>query len=65
MSGVADAEVVLGNCGLGQVEAGLVASQPALVADHSGGVDGRKAEVHVGSYSGRLVLVFSLQLARL
>lgn len=65
LSGVADAEVVLGNCGLGQVKAGLVASQPALVADHSGGVDGGEAEVHVGSHSGRLVLVFSLQLARL
>ena len=50
LSSVAKTEVVLGHGRLGEVKAGLVAGQPALVADHSSRVDGREAQVHVSSY---------------
>ena len=58
---VAEAEVVLGNGGLGEVEAGLVTGEPALVAHHSGGIEGGKAKVEVGGDHGRVMLVFSVQ----
>merc|ERR1712192_318982 len=64
LSGVAKTEVVLGHSRLGEVKAGLVAGQPALMADHSSRVDGREAQVHVSSYCCCLMLVFSLQFAR-
>merc|ERR1719234_740144 len=64
LGSVAKTEVFLGHGRLGEVKAGLVASQPAFVANHSSRVDGREAQVHVGSYCCCLMLVFSLQFAR-
>ena len=58
---VAEAEVVLGHSGLGEVEAGLVTREPALVAHHSGGVEGCEAKVEVSSDHGRIMLVLGLE----
>lgn len=62
---VAQGEVVLGQFGLGRVEGHLVASQPALVAQHSGGVDDGTLEVHVTAQVHVVALVARLQLAAL
>ena len=58
---VAQAEVVFGNGGLGDVEAGLVAGEPALVAHHGRGVEGCETQVEVSGDHGRVMLVLSLQ----
>ena len=58
---VAEAEVVLGHGGLGEVKAGLVTGEPALVAHHGGGVEGGEAKVEVGGDHGSIMLVLSLQ----
>lgn len=46
---VSEGEVVLGQFGLGRVEGHLVSGQPALVAQHSGGVDDGTLEVDVAA----------------
>ena len=58
---VAEAEVVLGNGGLGEVEAGLVTGEPGLVAHHGGGIEGGEAKVEVGCDHGRVMLVLCVQ----
>ena len=65
LGGVADAEVVLGQLGLGGIEGHLVAGEPALVADHGGGVDHRSTEVEidVARQGARVVLQVSLDFA--
>lgn len=62
---VAQGEVVLGQFGLGRVEGHLVASQPALVAQHSSSVDDGTLEVHVTAQVHVVALVARLQLAAL
>lgn len=64
---VADSEVVLGHLGFGCVEGHLVASQPALIANNSGTVNGRagKVEVHIAAKVHIFALVGCLDFATL
>lgn len=62
---VAQGKVVLVQFGLGRVEGHLVASQPALVAQHGSGVDDGTLEVHVTAQVHVVALVARLQLAAL
>lgn len=62
---VADGEVVLGHFGLGRVEAHLVPSEPSLVADHTGSMDGRsgKVKVYITADIDELTFVGGLDLS--
>ncbi len=62
---VAEGEVVLGQFGLGRVKSHLVAGQPALVAQHSSGVDDGTLEVDVTAQVHIVALVAGLQLPAL
>lgn len=62
---VSEGEVVLGQFGLGRVEGHLVSGQPALVAQHSGGVDDGTLEVDVTAQVDKVTLVARLQLTAL
>ena len=62
---VSKGKVVLGQFGLGRVEGHLVAGQPALVAQHGGGVDDGTLEVHVTAQIHKVTLVSRLQLSTL
>lgn len=60
-----EGKVVLGQFGLGRVEGHLVAGQPALVAQHGGGVDDWSLKVNVTVQVQVVALVARLQLAAL
>lgn len=62
---VPEGEVVLGHFGFGRVEGHLVAGQPALVAQHSSGVDDGTLEVDVTVQVHVVALVTRLQLPAL
>ena len=62
---VAQGEVVLSQLGLGRVEGHLVACQPALVAQHGGGMDDGTLEIDVAAQVHVVPLVACLQLPAL
>lgn len=62
---VSQGKVVLGQFGLGRVKSHLVAGQPALVAQHGGGVDDGTLEVDVAAQVHVVALVARLQLPTL
>ncbi len=64
-SPVSQGKVVLGQFGLCRVKGHLVASQPALVAQHSSSVDDGTLEVHVAAQVDEVALVARLQLSAL
>ena len=64
-SPVSEGEVVLGQFGLGRVKGHLVSGQPALVAQHGGGVDDGTLEIDVTAQVDKVALVARLQLTAL
>lgn len=64
---VSKGKVVLGQFGFGSVKSQLIASQPALVAQHSSCVDGGTGhvEVQVAAHIDKVTLVASLQFGTL